>query len=240
VNQPDVEPVVLIESDSAAPPHRAIRVLLVDDHVLLRKGLEGILSLETDICVIGQAASGSEALTLAAALVPDIILLDVNMPCLGGLEACRMLHASVPSSRIVMFTASEDEADLFAAIKAGASGYLLKTTSPQDVAQAVRSVASGQSLISPSMAGKLLHEFLHLARHQSATTAAGPKLTARELEVLQLISRGMANREIGRSLFISENTVKNHVRNMLEKLHLHSRMEAVLYAVKDGLVTLDH
>jgi two-component system NarL family response regulator len=165
--------------------------------------------------------------------------MDVRMPKRSGIEATRMIKDTLPSTRILMLTISDEEADLYDAIKAGASGYLLKEISIEEVANAVRSVHAGQSLISPSMASKLLTEFAAMVkRRDERNQVPGPRLTDRELEVLKLVAKGMNNRDIGTELFISENTVKNHVRNILEKLHLHSRMEAVVYAVREKLLDI--
>lgn len=217
----------------------AIRVLLVDDHALFRRGLQMVLEGEADIEVVGEAADGQEAVEQAEATTPDIVLMDVRMPKQSGIEATRTIKETLPSTRIVMLTISDEEADLYEAIKAGASGYLLKEIAIEELADAVRSVHAGQSLISPSMASKLLNEFATIVKNRDERTEVpGPRLTERELEVLKLVAKGMNNRDIGSELFISENTVKNHVRNILEKLHLHSRMEAVVYAVREKLLDI--
>ena len=196
-----------------------------------------LLSVEPDIQIVGEAGDGATAAALAAASAPDIVLMDVRMPKLSGIEAITAVRNAAPDARIVMLTVSDEEADLYEAIKGGASGYLLKDASIDEVAQAVRVVADGQSLISPSMAMKLLDEFKQMARTDRSQPAT-PRLTERELEVLRLVAQGLNNREIARQLFISENTVKNHVRNILEKLQLHSRMEAVMYAVREKLLEI--
>ena len=162
------------------------------------------------------------------------------MPRVGGIEATARLSASLPTTKIIMLTVSDEESDLYEAIKAGASGYLLKEISIEEVADAVRAVVQGQTLISPSMASKLIVEFANLARKaDDKDQVSVPRLTDRELEVLKLVAQGLTNREVADGLYIAENTVKNHVRNILEKLHLHSRMEAVLYAVRENLFDLD-
>jgi DNA-binding NarL/FixJ family response regulator len=213
-----------------------IRVLVVDDHALFRRGLEMVLAQEADIDVIGEASDGAEAVDKAAELAPDLVLMDVRMPKRGGIDACTAIKAVVPSAKIVMLTISDEEVDLYEAIKAGASGYLLKEISIDEVATAIRAVHGGQSLISPSMASKLLTEFASMIkRSDERQQVPAPRLTDRELEVLRLVARGLNNRSIAEELFISENTVKNHVRNILEKLQLHSRMEAVVYAVREKL-----
>jgi DNA-binding NarL/FixJ family response regulator len=227
-----------VEPGSGSRPEE-IRVLLVDDHALFRRGLRVTLDLEPDMAVVGESADGAEALDCACDTVPDIVLMDVKMPRRGGIEACTAIKAAVPTAKIVMLTMSDDEEDLYEAIRAGASGYLLKDLPIDEVASSIRAVHSGQSLISPPLASKLLTEFAAMAkRGDTVQTVPTPRLTAREMEVLRQVARGMNNRDIARELFISENTVKNHVRNILEKLQLHSRMEAVVYAVREKLLEI--
>jgi DNA-binding NarL/FixJ family response regulator len=226
--------------DGAEGPE-PIRVLIVDDHALFRRGLEMVLDEEDDIELVGQASDGAEATQRAAESLPDVVLMDIRMPRSSGIEACRAMKEAAPSTKIVMLTISDEEEDLFEAIREGASGYLLKDIPLDEVADAVRAVHGGQSLISPSMAGKLLTEFATLARRgedQPPQPVPAPKLTEREMEVLKLVAKGMNNRDIARELFISENTVKNHVRNILEKLQIHSRMEAVMIALRDKLIDI--
>jgi two-component system NarL family response regulator len=214
-----------------------IRVAVVDDQELFRRGLTMLLGVEDDIEVVGEAGDGVAATELAASAVPDVILMDVRMPKRSGIEACVAIKDVAPTAQIIMLTVSDEEADLYDAVKNGASGYLLKDSSIDEVAQAIRVVADGQSLISPSMAIKLLDEFKQMSR-TDRTQVPSPRLTDRELEVLKLVAQGLNNREIAKRLFISENTVKNHVRNILEKLQLHSRMEAVVYAVREKLLEI--
>jgi two-component system NarL family response regulator len=216
-----------------------IRVLVVDDHALFRRGLEMVLEQEPDIDVVGEAEDGADAVQKATETTPDIVLMDVRMPKRGGIDACTAIKAAVPSSKIIMLTISDEEADLYDAIKAGAMGYLLKEISIEEVASAIRAVHGGQSLISPSMASKLLTEFASMIkRGDERQQVPAPRLTDREMEVLRLVAKGMNNRDIAKQLFISENTVKNHIRNILEKLQLHSRMEAVVYAVREKLLEI--
>ena len=210
---------------------------VVDDQELFRRGLTMLLGVEEDIEVVGEAGDGVAATELAASAVPDVILMDVRMPKRSGIEACVAIKEIAPTARIIMLTVSDEEADLYDAVKNGASGYLLKDSSIDEVAQAIRVVADGQSLISPSMAIKLLDEFKQMSRSDRQQVPS-PRLTDRELEVLKLVAQGLNNREIAKRLFISENTVKNHVRNILEKLQLHSRMEAVMYAVREKLLDI--
>jgi DNA-binding NarL/FixJ family response regulator len=216
-----------------------IRVIVADDHAVFRRGLEMVLETEDDIDVIAEAGSGEEASTLAAAHEPDLVLMDVRMPGEGGIHATRVIKDTLPDVKVLMLTISDEGEDLFESVKAGASGYLLKGIPIDEVADAIRSVHSGHALISPPMATKLLSQFSAMARKDERREhVRSPRLTKREMEVLTLIARGMNNRDIARELFISENTVKNHVRNILEKLHLHSRMEAVVYAVREKLLEI--
>jgi two-component system NarL family response regulator len=214
-----------------------IRVLVADDHALFRRGLNMILESEGGIQVVAEAEDGFEAVEKALDLAPDVVLMDVRMPRLSGIEAAAQIRDGIPSAKILMLTVSDEEEDLYEAVKAGANGYLLKEISIEEVADAIRAVTQGQSLISPSMASKLLDEFNTLSRQaDSRQSPHAPRLTERELEVLQLVAQGLSNKRIAEKLFISENTVKNHVRNMLEKLHVHSRMEAVLLAMRENLI----
>ena len=224
---------------SAGPGGEPIRVLVVDDHALFRRGLQMVLEQEPDIEVVAEASDGAEAVVQASEQTPDIVLMDVRMPRRGGIDACTAIHEAVPSAKIIMLTISDEEADLYDAIKAGAMGYLLKEISIEEVAAAIRAVHGGQSLISPSMASKLLTEFASMIKKtDDRQQVPTPRLTDREMEVLKLVAKGMNNRDIAKVLFISENTVKNHIRNILEKLQLHSRMEAVVYAVREKLLEI--
>jgi two-component system NarL family response regulator len=231
-------------ADATAPDHAgvagdAIRVIICDDHALFRRGLTMVLESEDGIEVVGEAEDGADAVARAEELAPDVVLMDVRMPNISGIEATRAIADIVPTAKILMLTVSDEEADLYEAIKAGATGYLLKEISIEEVATAIHAVMGGQSLISPSMASKLLSEFTNLAKKVDERQAVPtPRLTDRELEVLKLVAQGLTNREIASELFISDNTVKNHVRNILEKLHLHSRMEAVVYAVREKLLDI--
>ncbi len=226
------------ESGPGEEPRERLRVLVADDHDLYRRGMQVVIGLEDDIEIIAEARNGAEVIELAIDLAPDVILMDVRMPVVDGIAACRRVKTEVPSTKILMLTMSDDELDLFEAVRAGASGYLLKDQPAEQVAAALRAVAAGQSMIPPSMAAQLIQEFGRLSR-RSEQPQPGPHLTDRELEVLRWVARGAANKEIARELFISENTVKNHVRNILEKLQLHSRVEAATYAVRRNLITHD-
>jgi len=222
----------------AGRPER-LRVLVADDHALFRRGLQMVLEAEPDIDLVGEASDGVEAIERSQELMPDVILMDVRMPKRSGIEAASQIKDLLPHVKILMLTISDEEADLYDAIKAGASGYLLKEIPIDEVADAIRSVWAGQSRISPSMASKLLNEFAAMSKATGdRSQVPAPRLTDREMEVLRLVAKGMNNRDIAKELYISENTVKNHIRNILEKLHLHSRMEAVVYAVREKLLEI--
>jgi two-component system NarL family response regulator len=217
--------------------HQRIRVLIADDHELFRHGLEQAFASEPDIEVVAAAADGDEAAECAIALVPDVVLMDVRMPGQSGVEAAARIHEELPDVRIVMLTGSDDEQDLFAALRAGASGYLLKEVSIDELADAVRAIDRGEGLVAQPLVATLLREFTSLSRRfDDADADDAPRLTDREVEVLRLVARGMSNKEIAAQLVIAENTVKNHVRNILEKLRLRSRTEAAMYAVREKLV----
>ena len=224
------------------PPPDVIRVLIVDDHALYRRGLQTVLATEDGIEVVGEAADGVEAVEEAEEKLPDVIIMDVGMPKRGGIEACRVIKQRVPSARILMLTSSEDESNLFEAVRAGANGYLLKDVPTEEVAAGIRGLHHGQSLLSPLMASKLLDEFAQISQRDTTPAPTPglevPRLTQRELDILQLVARGRLNREIAGELFISENTVRNHIRNILDKLQMHSRMEAAMFAVRQRLIDL--
>lgn len=212
----------------------AIRVMLADDHQLFRAGIASLLEREPDIEVVGQAPNGAEAVKLGQQLQPDVALLDIQMPVMGGLDAARQLLTQRPQLKIIMLTISDSDRDLFTAVKAGAQGYLLKgSTSTQELVTAVRQVAAGEAIIAPTLVPLLLAEFSHLSQEQEVNQAAAEPeealhqvLTERELEVLHQVSQGLTNREIAAKLFISENTVRSHLRNILDKLHVQNRLQA--------------
>lgn len=209
-----------------------IRVLLADDHTLLRQGLRRILSEDPTLNVVGEAADGAEAVAHARALSPDIVLMDVQMPRVNGIEATRQIREACPETRIIMLTVSDKDADLFGALKAGARGYLLKNAEAHQVLEAIHRVASGEAVLPPAMATRVLDEF-------ARPTAKAELLSEREIAVLRLVAKGLGNKEIAAALSLSENTVKTHVRHILEKLHLRSRAEAAAYADRVGIATRD-
>ena len=202
-----------------------IRVLIADDHPLFREGVAHSLAGEPDMGVVGQAASGEEALRLARDLLPDVLLLDIAMPGRGGLSAAVAIAAACPATRIVMLTVSEHEDDLLAAFKAGARGYVLKGVSARELANVVRAVASGEVYVSPALAAGVL---LELTRGRPPDPL--DELTERETQILQLVAEGLTNREIGERLSLAEKTVKHYMTNVLGKLHVRSRVEAALLA----------
>lgn len=212
-----------------------IRVLLVDDQRLFRSGIHALLEEEPDMNVVGEAANGEEGIALTESLQPDVVLMDINMPVCTGVEATRAIKRSHPEVHIVILTVSDEDDDLFAAIKSGAEGYLLKDLEPESLFTMIRGVMRGETPISSVLAGKLLREFRSRPWHESGEVHA-EALTARELEVLQLVAEGYSNAEIGLRLYIVEGTVKNHLHNILEKLHLANRLQAATYAIREGLI----
>ena len=215
-----------------------IRVMLVDDHALMRKGVASLLAACPDIEVVGEADTGAEAVTRVADLMPDLILMDIQMPEMDGLEATRRIKAEHPYLKIVMLTVSEEDRTLFEAIKAGAQGYLLKRMEPDEFLAMVRGISRGEAPISRVMASKILGEF---SRRMKGPQPEDPvaKVSPREREVLQLLTQGNTNKEIANSLCVSENTVKNHLKNILAKLHLQNRVQAVAFAFREGIVPED-
>jgi NarL family two-component system response regulator LiaR len=213
-----------------------IRVLIADDHEIVRKGIRALLATRRDIQVIGEAKDGAEAVTQALALQPDVILMDLMMPRMNGVEATREITASQPGARILILTSFAADEQVFPAIKAGALGYLLKDSSPQELVQAIRQVHRGEPSLDPSVARKLLVE---LSAPASKPPTPDP-LTARELEILRLIAQGKSNKEIAEQLVIAEETVHTHVSNILNKLHLASRTQAALYALKEGIASVEN
>jgi len=213
----------------------SIRVLVADDHAIVCKGIRALLAAEPDIEVVGEAENGREAVTEAEKLQPDVILMDLVMPEMDGIEAIRRITARQPEARILVLTSFAADDKVFPAIKAGALGYLLKDSSPEELVQAIHQVYRGESSLHPTIARKVLQE---LSRPSERPPTPEP-LTEREVEVLRLVARGQSNQEIADQLVISEATVRTHVSNILGKLHLASRTQAALYALREGLASLD-
>jgi two-component system, NarL family, response regulator LiaR len=213
------------------PNHGPITVLIVDDHAVVRQGLRTFLDLQPDIKVVGEAADGTEALAQAQALLPDIILMDLVMPNQDGVSATRAITSAVPSSKVLVLTSFSEDEKVFASIKAGAHGYLMKDVLPPELVKAIRTVYRGEAQLHPEIARKLMNEF-------STPVPTAPKhdLTERELDVLRLIAQGKSNKEIAEDLILSEKTVKTHVSNILQKLHLSDRTQAAVYALKQKIV----
>ena len=214
------------------------RILLVDDHELFREGLAGLVNAQDDLTVVGQAGDGLEALTLARDLQPDLIVMDINMPICDGLEATRLIREALPEVRIVMLTVHDLDEKLFAAIKAGANGYMLKDTSSGAFLLGVRSALGGEARLPPKLAASLLNAYAQLAKQPSTQvpTEENPDLTPRELEVLNMIAVGASNLEISDQLCISVHTTKSHVRSILGKLHTVNRRQAARLAAQRGLL----
>jgi DNA-binding NarL/FixJ family response regulator len=212
-----------------------LRILLADDHFLFRHGVAGVLASRGDVEVVGEAADGLEAVELARETRPDLILMDITMPGLDGLEAMRQVKREMPEVKIVVLTVSDDEADLFEAISAGAQGYLLKDLKAQQLFDVIEGVTRGEAFFSGAVAATILQELRHPVRDVAPETGGTETLTDREIEVLELLVQGLSNREIGSVLHITTGTVKNHLANIVGKLHLRNRVQLAVYAVREGL-----
>jgi DNA-binding NarL/FixJ family response regulator len=210
-----------------------VRVLIADDHPLFREGMRGRLDRVADVAVVGEAASGDEAVELAHKLEPDVILMDIKMPGLNGIEATREIQQASPQIGVLVLTMFEDDDSVFAAMRAGAKGYLLKDSGGEGVVHAIRAVASGEAVFGPGVAERIMGFFA--APRAAAPQRAFPELTEREEEVLSLVAQGKANREIARQLFVSLKTVRNHVSNILLKLQVADRAQAVIRARDAGM-----
>jgi DNA-binding NarL/FixJ family response regulator len=211
----------------------SVRLLLVDDHTLFRQGIRLLLDRLDGYRVVGEASDGMEAVAKAHELMPDVVLMDIRMPRCSGLAALEQMQRELPSIRVVMLTISEDDDDLFTAIKGGAKGYVLKSSGEAELVFALDSVASGGAVVSPSMAVKLLSEFALISEAPVGELPANaPELTEREKEILELVGKGLENKEIADSLSVAESTVKNHLANIMAKLHIHNRTQAATYAVR--------
>lgn len=217
-----------------------MRVLLADDHALFRAGLTSLLNA-WGIQVIGQAANGNEAIARARELHPDLVLMDINMPGLNGLEATRAIKAEFPDIKVIILTVSDDQEDLFEAIKSGAEGYLLKNLREEEFADLVNRIARGEPVMSSGLAKKLLQEFARLKQQEKPVVEAEAEIEAglsvREQEVLELVARGDTNKEVAATLYISENTVNFHMKNILSKLHLKNRTQVAAWALRHGFTS---
>lgn len=219
----------------------AVRVLVVDDQALVRGGFRSILEGKDDIEVVGEASDGAEAITAALTLLPDVVLMDVRMPRLDGIEAARRLLADGRCrARVLMLTTFDDDDYVYEALRAGASGFLLKSAPPRELADAVRTVAAGDALLAPEITRRMIEDYVRRPRLRSPGSSGVGTLTSRELEVLRLIAQGLSNAEIGAELFLSEPTVKTHVTRVLAKLGLRDRVQAVVFAYESGLVQPGH
>lgn len=212
-----------------------IRVLVVDDHAIIRKGIGAVLDLVPDIDLVGEAENGKQAITLDRELAPDVILMDLMMPEMDGIECIKQIKTQRPKARILVLTNFAGEEMIFPAIKAGAMGYHLKDSSPDTLVDAIRQVNQGVASLHPSIAKKVLEEFHSTEKRRLSEEP----LTQREVEVLKLIAQGFENKEIAGQLIISDATVRTHVSNILGKLHLASRTQAALYALREGLASLE-
>ncbi len=212
-----------------------IRILIADDHRLFREGLARVLNDTDEMTVVGSVSDGADAIAAAAEMQPDVVLLDINMAHVDGIEAARQIHLARPETHILMLTVSENAEHLFAAVRAGARGYLLKSMGSDELMEAIRRANAGEAIIAPSMAGKLLDEFAALSTDTERHEPGGEDLTERERAVLRLIAQGMTNKEIGARLSLSPHTVKAHLRNILDKLHLRSRAEAAAWAARHSI-----
>lgn len=212
----------------------SIRILVADDHVVVRQGLRAFISTEPGLEVVGEGKDGVEAVELAATLHPDVILLDLLMPRMGGIEAIEAIKRNDPEARILVITSFDDDERVFPAIKAGALGYLLKDSSPQELIHAIYNVYHGEVTLHPTIALKVIREL----REPPDLPPTDDPLTEREVDVLKLVAQGLSNQEIAESLVISERTVGTHVSNILNKLHLANRTQAALYALREGLADL--
>ena len=212
-----------------------IKVMIVEDEALLRTSLAQLLGAEPDLAVVADASNGRQAVGEAELKRPDVILMDLEMPIVGGIEATRQIKAQLPNTAVVVLTHLSDDANLFAAIKAGAISYVLKDAGVERIAEVIRGAARGEGVIHPSLVPRVLAEFSRLTAKTERQRAIFQELTRREVEVLELLAQGLRNREIGERLFISERTVKSHVGSILFKLQLNDRTEAALLAAKHGL-----
>ncbi len=225
---------------STVSKNQRIRLILADDHAMVRTGTRELLEQQPDFDIVGEAADGVEAVDLAHRLQPDVAVMDVRMPRMSGVEATRRIKSECPDVKVLILTAHDDDEYVFALLQAGASGYLMKTADIEELVKAIRTVAAGQSMLAPSIAGKVVAQFTS-GKSMPATSSNIPptheELTDRELDILKLVGRGLSNKQIGEELFISDRTVQAHLSNIFSKLNVNSRTEAVMYAVRKGWIT---
>jgi DNA-binding NarL/FixJ family response regulator len=226
---------VIEKPDPAARSAETLRVLLVDDHDLFRTGLRNLLEEQT-VQVVGEAADGAQAVRMVRELAPDVVVMDLNMPGMTGVEATRQVTSLAPLTRVVVLTISDQDEDVMNAILAGACGYLMKDSSIQDLMQGIRAAAVGESLISPHIAAKVLQRMRATGTNEADAATIRAELSDREIEVLKLIANGKDNAQIAAELHISPKTVKNHISNILMKLQIDNRIQAAVYAVRSGIV----
>ncbi len=221
---------------TAVPEREALRVLLVDDHDLFRTGLRNLLEEQEGVIVVGEAGTGHEAIRIIRELAPDVVVMDLNMPGMTGVEATRQIAGMVPLARVLVLTVSDQDADVLDAILAGACGYMLKDASIQELMQGIRSASIGESLISPHIAAKVLQRVRASTASPEIANTIRTELSDREIQVLKLIANGRDNADIAGQLHISPKTVKNHISNILMKLQIENRIQAAVYAVRSGIV----
>lgn len=222
-------------SDAEITDQSTIRLVLIDDQSLFRQAIATLVDAQADMTVVGQAAGGQEGVAAVLTAEPDVVLLDLEMPGMDGIETAREILTSRPETRVVMLTVNDDDESFLAAIRAGAHGYLLKDLHPRDLFAQIRSAASGQNPIAPKLLPRLMSQVRGTLAHESSTPQPSHNLSVRELEILQSAAEGLTNREIGQRFFITEGTVKNHMHNSLRKLGLENRMQAAAYLAAEGL-----
>lgn len=216
---------------------KPIKVMLVDDHPLFRAGLKQLLDMQEDMNVVGEAEDGTEVVERALAIKPDVVVMDIKMPGVGGIEATRRLKQALPQVKIIVLTVSEEDHHLFEALKGGAEGYLLKSIKPERLLDSLRGIMRGEKPFSPGIAELIIKEFSQGMQRASRTPEeARVSLTTQEQRILIMVSKGYSNKEIAEALFIAEGTVKNHLHNILKKLHLQNRVQAAIYAMQEGMI----
>lgn len=212
-----------------------IRVLLADDHTVFRQGLKSLLAYEEDLKVVSEAANGKEAIDFTKQLHPDVVIMDINMPILNGLEATKQIKQELPKTKIVILTSQGDDKSVFSLIEAGADGYLLKDVAAENLVSAIRDVFAGKSILHPEVTQKLLTRFI--SKGEPEKQKPGDLLTEREVEVLKALAKGYSNQQIAEELYISQRTVQNHLHNIYNKLGINGRTEAVIYALQEGIIS---